>query len=203
MVIISKYSSTLYFKSKSYFLNDDPWKNRRLSILILLIHVQFIVEMIKSCKRYWYNSFAKSIMKFCWHYAHLNCWKPRFNYWTRNPSNFISNNSFTIKEVNFQVNPFSIYYMIWTYIYFVAISLFIDDMNSSCNSENTTLTEIRKYILHNDQRRPLCRTKLTLSMSRDRCEKTIVELEYYCQHPDEYKANIFFHGMILKLVMMC
>lgn len=92
--------------------------------------------------------------------------------------------------------------MIWTYIYFVAISLFIDDMNSSCNSENTTLTEIRKNI-HNDQRRPLCRTKLTLSMSRNRCEKTIVELEYYCQHPDEYKRNIFFQGILLKLVMVC
>lgn len=104
--------------------------------------------------------------------------------------------------MNFQVNPFSIYYMIWTYIYFVAISLFIDDMNSSCNSENTTLTKIRKYILHNDHRRPLCRTKLTVSMSKKQCEETIMELDYYCQHPDEYKANIFFQGTILKVIII-
>ncbi|XP_065937709.1 uncharacterized protein [Magallana gigas] len=73
-----------------------------------------------------------------------------------------------------------------------AISRVIDNTSSSCNSENTTLTEIRKYIIHNDHRRPLCRTKLTVSMSREQCEKTIVHLEYYCQHLDEYKANIFF-----------
>lgn len=91
--------------------------------------------------------------------------------------------------------------MILTYVYFIAISLLIDIMNSSCNSENTELTEIRKYIIHNDHRRPQCRTKLTVSMSRDQCVNTIVELEYYCQHPDEYNRNIFFQGMILKLVI--
>nr|XP_034307788.1 uncharacterized protein LOC117683083 [Crassostrea gigas] len=77
-----------------------------------------------------------------------------------------------------------------------AISLVIDDMNSSCNSENTSLTEIRKSIINNDHRRPLCRTKLTVSMSSKQCEKTIMGLEYYCQHPDEYKPNVFVQGTI-------
>lgn len=85
-----------------------------------------------------------------------------------------------------------------TYLLLIGISLYIDNINSTCNSTNTELTEIRKYIIHNDHRRPLCRTKLTVSMSREQCEKTIVGLEYYCQHPDEYKPNIFIQGMILK-----
>lgn len=70
-------------------------------------------------------------------------------------------------------------------------------MNSSCNSENTELTKIRKYITNNDHRRPLCRTTLTVSMSRVQCEETIVDLEYYCQHPDEYSSSIYFQDIIV------
>lgn len=75
-------------------------------------------------------------------------------------------------------------------------------MNLSCNSKNTELTKIRKYIINNYIRRPRCRTKLTVSMSREQCEKTIVDLEYYCQHPDKDSSSIYFQGMILKLVIM-
>lgn len=80
----------------------------------------------------------------------------------------------------------------------LGISLYIDEINSDCSSENTELTEIRKYIIHDDHRRPQCRTKLTVSMSREQCEKTIVHLEYYCQHPDKDLESIYFQGMILK-----
>lgn len=84
-----------------------------------------------------------------------------------------------------------------TYMFLTGISLFIDNIGSPCNSEYTELTEIRKYIINNDHQRPRCRTKLTVSMSREQCEKTILNLEYYCQHPKEYDS-IYFQGMILQ-----
>lgn len=77
------------------------------------------------------------------------------------------------------------------------ISLFIDNIDSPCNSEYTELTEIRKYIINNDHQRPRCRTKLTVSMSREQCKKTILNLEYYCQHPKEYDS-IYFQECMVK-----
>uniref|UniRef100_A0A8W8LX39 Uncharacterized protein n=1 Tax=Magallana gigas TaxID=29159 RepID=A0A8W8LX39_MAGGI len=77
-----------------------------------------------------------------------------------------------------------------------------DDLEDTCfDIDNTSVSnmhfEIRKSIIHIDHGRPQCRTKLTVSMRREQCEKTIVNLEYYCQHPDKYDPNIFFQECVV------
>lgn len=63
--------------------------------------------------------------------------------------------------------------------------------NSPCELKNIELTEIRKYIIHDQQQRKLCRTKITMSIISRKCEKTISNLFYFCQSTRE-NSSIFF-----------
>lgn len=70
-------------------------------------------------------------------------------------------------------------------------------MKSLCESDNMALTEIRKFIIYDKHQRPLCRTKVTVFIHSGNCEKTIVELKYFCKNLEETQDfKVYFQGII-------
>ncbi|XP_056000838.1 uncharacterized protein LOC125654065 isoform X2 [Ostrea edulis] len=65
--------------------------------------------------------------------------------------------------------------------------------NSSCKYHNMQLEEIRKYIIHDDHKRPLCRTTMTMSIDITQCTKTIAMLQHSCK---ESNKSIYFQNCL-------
>lgn len=63
------------------------------------------------------------------------------------------------------------------------------------------LTEIRKFIIYDKHQRPLCRTKVTVSIDSGHCDKTLEEFKYMCENlKDKQNFKVYFQGMILFIM---